>query len=250
MRRMHRSGLLFVVMACLLNACASTPTVSPGIQSGYAGISLARTLFLPVFVLAAPGTKASVDVSAISVDGVDQIIESTVLSSFRNQKGVKGYHPAGVMKALAGNEQLLQKALDYMRDRARKRASEAKELSKDCRGSRSFLDFYTFCVSPETDWRDALNALAIRVGHADSALFVIVTDLEKVMKDKRFVIGAEITSLLVDTNNGRLIWGRQASDTLESDQMEAKYPEWSSLFSRILSEPYWNGFPGRVSTEG
>lgn len=239
--------LLVSLIAMLCVSCASLPRIDPGVQKGYAGLNLARIAFLPLVVVNNPGSRGVLDSSLVSVDKVHETIEAAVLGAFRKQSNVKGYHPRGVMQALEGKEHLLDKVFVLMRERAKLRNTESKTLSETCLNSRSFLDFYSYCLAEESAWRDALNALAIPVSHADGVLFVVVTELEKRAEKGKFSVSAEIAVFLVDTNNGRLVWGRQQKDQLENDPADPRFPEWSSLFSRMLAEPFWIGFPGRVS---
>ena len=105
-----------------------------------------------------------------------------------------------------------------------------------------------------------LNDLSRTVRNADATLVPAVTYVrQRRFEDRGLNIAersAEIVLLLIDTNNGLLLWsgGRQAqisNQLMASTKSPATidYPPWPDLRQRLLIEALWRDFPGRQTYE-
>lgn len=242
--------ILAVVWATALLGCVSTQTgVSAGVQPAYRGSVFARLLFVPVHVQPNPSKKASVDRAAVASDRVVQTLEKSLVASFRNQPGVNGISPSAITNHLAAVPDILAepvRILDKSAARLISGSGDTRELlSRECKERNSYLDYFSYCVSPSPVWREALINLSKNSFNADAALFVAITNLEKSTRKGAYSVSIGVAAYLVDLNNGRLIWGREAEETLASDPNQERFPEWQTLFSRMFSDAFWVGFPGR-----
>jgi hypothetical protein len=243
-------SLLFVFGAALLFSCVSTQSgISSGIQPAYRGSVFARLLFVPVHVQPNPSKKAAVDRAAVASDRVVVTLEKAVTTSFRNQPGVNGISPKALSDHLSAVPDVLTAPINIL-DKAAERlisgTGDTRELlSRECKERNSYLDYFSSCVAPSQEWRDALVNLSKKSYNADAALFVAITSLEKSRRKGTYSISMGVVAYLVDLNNGRLIWGREAEEILASDPSQERFPEWQTLFARMFSDAFWVGFPGR-----
>ena len=245
--------LALCVSSVVLFSCRTTSAVSPGIQPEFEAINPSRILAVPSFVLPDPGALSSVDVAALETGNTRTILEAKVTSAFQNQPGVNGVSFSTVRQAI-GKRPNVWDALDaQMRSTSLKltsrNAQERAELNSDCLNRKNFLDFYTFCLTADKKWIAALNTLSAKVLNADSALLTVITRLEKATENNRYGISAGLALVLVDTNTGKLIWGKQTEKVLQNAEGSASFPEWSSLFESMLTENFWLEFPGRKLAE-
>lgn len=245
------AGSLLVALAAALSvhACRSGPLVAQGIQPEFNAINPSRILAVPLFTLPDPGSPSSIDVSAFETGNVSAVIEAEVLSAFRNQPGVNGVSFGAVRQALGKSPNVWNQLDTEMRNTSLKLTSRSPEdraaLSSECLKRKNFVDFYVHCLAKQKTWINALNALSARALNADSALLTVVTSLSKNQIEGRYGIEAGIAVVLVDTNTGKLLWGRQNAKRLESSEGTARFPEWKVLFDQLLDEAFWADFPGR-----
>ena len=248
-----RSAICAFLVGALLLSCRSTPAVAPGIQPEFEAINPSRILAVPPFVLPDPGSRSTVDIAALETGNTRTVLESKVTSAFQNQPGVNGVSFSTVRQALGKRPNVWDTLDAQMRSDSLKLTSrneqERAELSPDCLKRKNFSDFYSFCLAPDKKWVAGLNALSAKVLNADSALLTAITSLEKTTTNNRYGIVAGLALVLVDTNTGKLIWGRQTAGELFSPEGNASFPEWSKLFETMLNEDFWAEFPGRKLKE-
>lgn len=240
----------------LLVACQTTKPVPMGIQPEFAAVNPSRILAVPVFTLPNPGRPSQVDLTRFEGDGANKAIEAAVLGAFKNQPNVNGVSFQAVGRALGAPPNAWSRMADILKTTSAKLTStvagERATLGKDCLSRRNFLDFYVYCLMPQKAWVDELNALSTLILNADTALLTVVTDLGTGTSsappgaDAAPTLEAEAAVLIVDTNTGKLIWGREARTGVQGSGPDARTPpEASALFSKLFSDAFWQDFPGR-----
>jgi hypothetical protein len=238
-----------VVIALLVGCVSSQKRVAPGIQTVYQGAGFGRVLFLPVVIQPNPSKKAIIDRAAAASDRVFDQLERAVVASFRNQPGVNGITPKALSDLLSANSGVLLGPASVLEEIGSGLAMGTREsrdpLSRECMERDTYLDFVSYCVSSSAKWKAALVELSKNAFNADAALILVITSLEKSKRRGAYSIGAGVAAVLVDLNNGRLVWGREVEDFVVSDLSQQVFPEWQTLFSKEFSEAFWIGFPGR-----
>lgn len=234
-----------------LMTCVSKPLVPMGLQSEFKAISPSRVLALPLFLLPNPSEPAQIDLPAWATGGGEKLLETQLLEGFKNQPGVNGVSFQSVRRALGSDPVTPWFVLKSELDASAKALSSTDPqvragLPKACLKRKSVLDFYVFCVSPKKAWLEGLNALSAKVLNADTALVIVVTHFEKSVVDGLYSAQAGLAALLVDTNTGRMIWGRQAAHSVQSPADKKAFPAWETVFAGLFSESFWEEFPGRV----
>jgi hypothetical protein len=238
-----------VGLAALLSCVSVSSSVSAGVQPGYAGSSFARFLFLPVFSQPNPSQKTFVDRAAFDGDGVAESFERAVVEAFRGQKSVVGMSPKALRSHFGAMPQLLlepSRLLLAASENLNRSLRDTRELvSAECGERQTYADFFVHCVSGSAAWRESLVVLSERAFNADAGMFAVVTELGKSANRGVYTISASVAVFLVDLNNGRLVWMREARARLESPSNVQRFPEWTPLFSKIFESGFWVGFPGR-----
>lgn len=246
---LNRFQLLAFAAALFLAACVSrAPTIQMGLQPKYEAVNPSRILAVPPFIVPDPTRQVSVDVSAVESGNMTAHIEEAVLKAFTDQPAINGVSFFRVRKEIGKSNLItnLDREMSQIAKRLVSReAQDQTSFSKDCIQRRNFVEFYVYCVSPSKSWKDFLNALSAKIYNADSALIVVVTEAEKKEVDGQYESRAGVAALLVDTNNGNLIWGRVVNDFARSTQGNKVFPEWSAMIPSMLGEGFWAHFPGR-----
>ncbi len=242
---------VFCSSLVLLGACVSPrQEIVRGLQPAYSGSQFARHLFLPVVVQVNPSRKAAIDRAAMENDGVVSEIEKQVVAAFRRQSAVVGMSPTALRTHFKAYDKLLlapQEILVKRGEELRSSSFGAQDLvASECSGRRNYIDFFVHCVSGLAPWREALAQLSEKAFNADAAMIVVLTDLNKSMKDGAYAISASVAVFLVDMNNGRLVWANEATDVSVAGAGAVHFPGWSPLFSRMFGKDFWPGFPGRI----
>ncbi len=221
-----------------------------GLQPGYGTATFTRVLFAPGFVVSDPAKVARVDNAAMLGDRVLESVEKAIVAAFRAQPGVPGFSPVAVRSMFSKDPEALTSLSAIFLSAQQKvlgNASDGKGgFSRDCTRSTSVPAFFVRCLQKREDWREATAKFSTVGLNADATLLAVVSSLEKSKTDNKFSLAATVSVLLVDNASGKLVWGREVSDTLESDLIKEGFPEWSVLFARMFSEPFWMEFPGRI----
>ncbi len=239
------------LLSLLFVACVATgPSVSQGLQPGYSGAQFARFLFPPVLFHVNPSHKAFIDKAAVESDRVAETVEKAVKNAFVGQPAVLGLSPTAMKAHFAKAPLILSKPAAVLletSERLGKSLGDTRELpSQECSSRKNYVDFFVECVSASGAWRDSLVQLSSQAFNADAALFVVVTDLNKSLRAGVYSISASVAVLLVDLNNGRLVWAHEVSDVLGAPASKTSFPDWSLLFSKMFGEAFWIDFPGRT----
>ena len=275
---------LCLLFGASLTGCQSSPHLNSGIQPGFEAVNPAAIIAVPVFVIPDVASEtASVDPSVLITEKFIPVLENKIIDSFDGQPNINGYPFAAVKKAidytppnLFGKENIaavskdssgisftqnlkapenakakiwdsLNASIQNVSNRFSSRNIKTRLLiTPNCLARKNFVEFYSYCLSKEPDWLDGLNRLSARVLNADSALLTVVTNLQNHVNKGQYEITAGISVLLVDTNNGELIWGNTKTETLKNADDQKAFPKWESLLNNILTPDFWSRFPGRI----
>lgn len=244
-----RSLIAATVAVLPLSACTSIPRLQPGIQPAYAAVNPSRMLAVTPVVFANPISRLTVEHAEVAAHKLDGLLEGLVLKSFQNQPGVNGVSFNSVRQSSATPPPSPVATLaEVIRGAAQERAEvtlKPGRLSPACKSARDLLEFYAYCLAIRADWLKGLNDLSSRVLNADTALLVFVTHLEKSQRSERPTSLAQLAVLVVDTNSGKLVWGREA-ESAHQGIPGGPFPPWASLFEGLLGETFWTQFPGRT----
>ena len=243
-----RLGRLVFLPLALLVSCKTIEPIPPGAQASYDAINPSRVIAVPVFFLPHPAKVTKIDTPIAISENAEQLLERGVLGAFKDQPNVNGVSFSAVRNAIGSKPNAWTNANKALSDTAQKLIStnEGKRLSlpPDCLARKSFLDFYARCMAKQVAWREVLNEFSRKILNADAAMISVVTELFKEDRPSGTTFHLGFTVLVVDTNNGELIWGREANETLQSNK-ENPNPELSLFLEGILNEEFWAGFPGR-----
>jgi hypothetical protein len=243
------SVLVFGCSLVLLNSCVSAQRgVVHGLQPSYVGSHFARYVFLPVVVQVNPSRKAIIDRAALENDAVVATIEKRVVQAFRGQNAVVGMSPTALRAHFQSHQQLLwvpQEVLLKKGDELRGMLFGARDqVSGECLERQNYIEFFAHCVSGLASWREALAQLSEKAFNADAVMIVVLTDLDKSMREGAYAISASATVLLVDMNNGRLVWANEGTQVSVAGSGAVRFPEWNPLFEKLFVKDFWLGFPG------
>ena len=230
------------------SGCLSTKHVVEGVQPDYEALNPSRIIAVPILLLPNPSLKVEVDKALVESDKVVAMVEKEVLNSFRNQPNVNGVSFQAVRQTLGPQSKLLKRMESQMRSTSAllisTEPSDRASLTRDCLARKSFLDFYAFCVASDAKWTDQLNQLSRTILNADTALITVITEYSKSIHGKQNVLQLALATMVVDTNSGRIIWGREAQTKLEAANTEP-LPSLATNPASIFSQDHWLNFPGR-----
>ena len=233
------------------SACVSTTRSTPyGVQDGYSSFVPARIATLACRSWPAGARYESLPLTNVSDQQVTAIcaaFDTYVLGGFSDQPYMKGFSPKFVSQLLA--ESKAPNLLAQWNELWNHRGS-------DCNDCQTIPAFYQSSIANRPERLTWLNEFSKNVRHADAALLPFVTfAYERSYDDRGLEIaerGAGIALLLVDTNNGHLIWagGREVSapnkELLKVPSAKGPtLPDWQIVYGRLFAEPLWRGFPGR-----
>ncbi len=174
-------------------------------------------------------------------------IDAYVLTGFENQPYMRGLSPSVVKKLLAKNPKSPQ-------------IEQLEELwfrpSQACEACRNATSYYKEVLASRTDWRQWLSGISQSTTSSDAILIPFLSEAEgDVINDRGLYYArrhAEIVMLLIDTNNGELIWagGKKADIRLPlekkpDDPKAVVLPSWEDLLKRVLVPEIFSEFPGR-----
>lgn len=271
---------LFILLffAFFLASCQTVPNITPGIQPGFEAVNPAAIIAVPIFIMPDPSSEtSSIDFSLLETEKLIPSLENKIIDSFNHQPNINGYPFSAVKKAInynppkvttnlndkslnspnkSPNEKEMSKPsvwdnLDKTMDDVTKRFSSRDTktrllISPNCLARKNYVEFYTYCLAGEQNWLTNLNLLSAQVLNADSALITVITDLQDKVVNKQYQVTGGLSVLLVDTNNGKLIWGNYKKETLVNSSDKKYFPSWDELLNKILIPDFWNGFPGRI----
>lgn len=241
----------FFFLLMTAQACQSTePLVPQGIQMKYHALNPSRILAVPVFVVPNAAKAAIIDRGALEVGQAIPALESEVLAGFSGQPGVNGISFTTVRRELGKAPNAWHKLDELLIQNSKKVSAlqrhDRTPLPDKCYDRKNMTDFYVYCLTPQIEWKNALNALSAKVYNGDSALLILVSEANKRVVKERYTVDLTLTALLVDTNNGNLIWSRDTSIMEVAPPSQRSFPEWDFIFNKVFTEKFWADFPGRT----
>jgi hypothetical protein len=241
----------FGVLLGSLTACTTTRPLRQGIQPDAIALNPARIAAFPPLTIPHPSEKGSLDPASLLSGEVTDSVESRILAAFRNQPGVSGIAFQSVRVSLRANPKLSSDIDGEIRSMGQlANSGSAREtllLSPECRSRKNFLDFYKHCLLRSQRWVPLLNQFSLTVQNSDSVLIPVITLLEKNTGKGVYSLRMGISLLLLDTNSGRLLWGRDTAVQIDSAGGAKQFPELKAAFDKIFNEEFWAEFPGRRS---
>lgn len=170
-----------------------------------------------------------------------------VLEGFNNQPYMRGLSPQVVSALLEreGKSDLLAKKPKLW-------------LSQPygCDNCSNIVEYYENKVAENNAWLSWLSEFSRSAYNSDALLVPFLNFVQEGRSENRGLQiafrRAEITLLLIDTNNGQLMWsggklGLSQNQSLPEQlpSTELELPKWDGLYSRLFSEQVWLAFPGR-----
>lgn len=249
--RIINYSILIVSMSCVLISCQSVKPLPEGIQDGFEAVNPASIIAVPVFMLPDPSKSSSIDPAIVISEQIVTKLQNKVIQSFNDQPNINGYPFSAVAKGIGTAKPNIWDNLDESMKAVAARfnsrdSAERSLITSSCLSRKNFMEFYSFCLSTNSKWISGLNALAARVMNADTALIAVITDIDSSVVDEQYKIFGSFSVLLVDTNNGKLIWGRDGYSSLINSPDKKYFPSWDELINNVFSEDFWDGFPGRI----
>lgn len=241
----------FLVIIILSMSCQSSNTLPSGIQTGYEAINPASIIAVPVFIIPDPSKNSSIDLAILNTHQLVSKIENKIILSFKGQPNINGHSFSAVSKFIGNKSPNIIDDLSNSIKLVSARffsdeASIRTKITSSCVLRKSFLEFYSYCLAPEKRWLDNLNLLSSQIINADSALLAFINNIQADVKDGSYQITGDFSVLLVDTNNGKLVWGNNVSLTLTNPQDKKSFPEWEDLIDKVFNNEFWKNFPGRI----
>ncbi len=244
-----RTGILIALTGV---ACAAPrSTIQMGMQPEYTTHVPARTAVLPCQrwpeqsrYAGLPLSNAEAEEFALLCSRIDEFI----LNGFKDQPYMRGFSPKAVAKLLqqAGQEGLVAKLPSLWQHQA-----------DSCGTCTNAAAYYRASIAARTPWRSWLGEFSAAARNADALLLPFVTyAYSDTINDRGLLVARRVLSmtiLLIDTNNGDLIWAGGRSTQATNQRLMAAAstaapapPTWESACDRLLTEDIWRQFPGRV----
>ena len=244
--------LIVCLSSFVLYSCQSMKPLNKGIQEGYEAVNPASIIAVPVFLLPDPSKSSSIDPAIVNTHQLILKVQDKVMQSFNGQPNINGYSFAAVLNALGKDKPTIwDKLNDSMKSVAdRFNSSETSTrtlITSSCLARRSFMEYYKYCLAPDSVWIENLNSLAAKVLNADTALIVVITEIKSSYKEDIYSISGAFSVLLVDTNNGKLIWAKDVNASMLNSIEKKYFPKWDDLLNQVFSDGYWDNFPGRIA---
>lgn len=220
------------------------------------GVQPSHTAFVPARIAVFPcgawpsqlhfDNLPTANVDESQIQEICSRFDRFVIQGFDEQPYMRGLTPDAVKKLLTkGNqEELLQQ-----------RAALWERKESDCLTCVNIGSYYQQSIANRPEWQTWLTQMSRAARHADALLLPQVLYVREEKDNKRGALvssrRAKLALLLIDTNNGGLIWygqrDAQASDHLLADAGNSAPPPpaWSVLYDRLFTNDLWRDFPGR-----
>lgn len=235
--------------SALLLSCTSVPPTREGLQNEFLALNPARIAAYPPLILPHPAHDTSIDPAAVVTSQIQSQIESKILAAFKNQPNVNGISFQTVRSLIKESPKLASEIDTELKTIGQlANSGSTKELlllSKECRSQKNVLDFYKHCMIHSSKWIPLMNQFANTVQNADSVLVPILTTLEKSTEKNIYTVRVGVALVLIDTNSGKLIWGRDSIIQFDSPQGTKQFADVNSMLDKIFTEEFWHEFPGR-----
>jgi hypothetical protein len=249
--RTRFSGMILVLLFC---SCMTSKNLDEkyGIDAKRIGYVPARIALLPCMFWPTSGSKIN-DLSPNNRPPEENTVlceefDKYVADGFDNQPFMKGLSPKLVEKlyAAAGLSPQIFTAI----------STEWAAKNTDCKDCRSLPAMYKLSIKGRQQWQIWLSKVSSATKGADAVMIPLVLSSNTRIENDRGILlsirSGSIGMLLIDTNNGSLIWsgGRQAEVIYKAfaNSVSAKAmrePPLDDLKRRLLTDAIWIDFPGR-----
>lgn len=232
----------FTVLGC---ETQSTPKI--GVQKEYVAYIPARIAVLPCRLWPQGALFPGQAPTTLPTEALCEQMDQYVLRGFDGQPFMRGLSPKVVQALLERNGQTkLMSGLEDLWFRP----------GQACEKCKTPAAYYRSAIAPRTEWRTWLSTLSRATTNSDAIFLPFIVSIQEEKVDDRGLFyaqrSAEIVFLLIDSNNGQLIWsgGRAAEtrlpvskgpDALKPEQ----YPSWDEVWKRVFTDDLWLEFPGR-----
>ncbi len=243
----------FFAICILLVSIGCTSDVTEtgfGIQTDHASFVPARISVLHCRQWPAGSRFKTLPLTNFSAEELTELckkFDEFVLRGFEGQPYMRGISPSAVKRAIdtAKGEKFLDRIDELWQHK-----------SDDCQDCPVAPSFYVNSLAGRPEWRLWLTELSRGTKNADAVLIPMITyGYSKTYNDRGIRVAqkaAGLVLMLVDTNNGYLLWagGRkaEASNQILIDKPstpDPKSPEWIQLYDRLFTDEIWQDFPGR-----
>ncbi len=248
MRFLSKSLCLLI---CLSTAACVTPKEARyGVQDDQLAKVPARIAVLPCRLWPQDARYVGLDKTQIGdaeIQALCQQVDSYVLKGFEGQPYMRGLSPRVVKALLEKNPQEAQLSqLDQL----------WFQTGQTCEACKHPASYYREAIALRPDWRTWLSQLSRSAKNSDAVLMPMILQLKSQGLDDRGLAYAQrraaIVLLLIDSNNGSLIWmGGREGETRRplahyqvSPALEAFAP-WDELWGQLFVQDLWREFPGR-----
>lgn len=247
----QKATIATLLLATLLaTGCVhSEKNLASGVQSSHVAFVPARIAVFPCGAWPSELTfdnlpRANVD--EVQIQEICTRYDKYVLQGFDEQPYMRGLTPDAVKTLLKkqGQENLLTQWSSLW---ARK--------PTDCLTCQNTGSYYQDSIATRPEWQNWLAQVSRSVRNADALLLPQVLYVREEKDNQRGALvstrRAKLALLLIDTNNGALIWfgerEARASDHLLADAGNSAPPppSWSVLYDRLFTNDLWRDFPGR-----
>ena len=187
--------------------------------------------------------QATIEIPPSDRQALCQAFDTYVLQGFEGQTYMRGLSPKVVKTLLEQNKEpnfLAQ--LDELWFRP----------GQACEACRHPASYYNEVIAPRIEWRTWLVNLSRLTSQADAVLLpLFVTAKQGEINDRGLLFNnrqAAIALLLIDTNNGQLIWmgGRQTESLApKTSSTDTALPDPVTFFKNLFALDLWLEFPGR-----
>ena len=239
---------LGVLLGTLVSCAHEEVEINYGLQLNHSSFVPARVAVLHCQEWPNGARYKTLPLTNFSKDDVQQIckkFDDFVINGYDGQPYMRGISQKGVKRRLDKKlgEEFLQKV-----------SSLWQHLETDCQNCTNPAQFYTLSIAERQQWRQWLVELSKNAKSADAVLLPMVTyGYNRTVNDRGVMVqekGAGLTMLLIDTNNGYLLWagGREAVSSNQSfhdNNAPLEPPTDKSLYQRLFTDDIWKDFPGR-----
>lgn len=245
-----------MVMLVFLCGCVTgeRQSVEFGIQPGQKGFVPARIAVLSCTSWPNGAVFDALPLSSLTPKEAQDFcthFDDFILAGFQNQPFMKGSTPKAIAKLLeqAGKN-------DWLSYLPKLWGHEPT----DCQSCANAPSFYVNSIMPRPQWRQWLNELSLSTRNSDAVLVpFLLYGHEMRLNDRGLRVAkrtAAVVMLLIDTNNGQLIWAGGRDTLIVNEKLEsASTPEalpylpWPDFYPRMYINAMWKDFPGRQEYE-
>lgn len=242
--------IISLLAATLAAGCVhSEKNLETGVQPSHTAFVPARIAVFPCSAWPSQLTFDNLPSANVDESQLQEIcsrFDRFVIQGFDEQPYMRGLTPDAVKKLLSKQDQ---------EDLLAQWPTLWEHKPTDCINCENVGSYYQASIANRPDWQNWLTQISRAVRNADALLMPKVLYVREEKDNQRGALvstrRAQLALLLIDTNNGNLIWfgtrNAQASDHLLADAGNSAPPPpaWSVLYDRLFTNDLWRDFPGR-----